>query len=180
MSPLETGSVVCPMCKAENTRGASQCFLCDHSLSGATELVPPKPSAGPTAEWQPMSRTTAIMLLIVLMAICAGVFQVAPGIAVPVAVIGTIALIGTLAGAGDRRTRRPSVFDHVAVFLGALVAIVLVAIAAVAAFFVTCLVVVSGTNDGSAGLMIGGIAAVAVIVGAIALFVIWRTQTRSR
>jgi hypothetical protein len=173
MSLLGAGSVVCPMCTAENRRGTARCFLCGQSLSGATEFVPSKPSAGR----QTTFRITSIMLLIALIAVVLGVFREAPGLAIPLAVAGTIALMRTIVFAAGR-PGPPSVFDHMAVFLGTFVAVVVVAIAAVVSFFMTCLAVASGSKDLGAGLMIGGIVGVAVLIGLAAAFVRWGKWAR--
>ena len=161
MSPPDAGSVACPMCSAENfrgTRGASSAA----SRSGATEFVPPKPSGRAGGEPGPTFQITSIMLLIALIAVFLGVYHEAPGLAVVLAVPGTIALVRTLTVAGGR-SGSSSWFDHVAVFLATFAAVVTVAIAAVVSFFATCLAIVataSGGDNIGAGLILGGIAGV--------------------
>ncbi len=182
MSPPDVGPVVCPMCSAENLRGAARCFLCGQSLSGATELAPPKPPGGPAAMPGATPRITSIMLLIALVAVFLGVFREAPGLALVLAIPGTIALTRTLAVAGGRPGPR-SWFDHVVVFLATFAAVIIVAIAAVVSFFATCLAIVTTASGGDslgAGLILGGIAGVAVLIGLTVAFTFWGRRTRSR
>jgi hypothetical protein len=168
--PLDAGSVVCPMCAAENSRGAARCFLCGQSLAGVTEFVPPKTSTRQAEGRRSTFQITSIMLLIALIAVFLGVFHEAPGVAMVLAVPGTIALIRTFAVSGDRRGP-PSWFDHVAVFAGTFMAVVTVAVAAGVSFFATCLVIVSsnpgpyGGDNMGAGLIVGGMVGLAVIIG---------------
>ena len=183
MSPLDSGSVVCPMCSAENRGGTARCFLCGQSLSGATEFVPPKPAAEPAAGWRPTFQINSMMLMIALIAVFLGLFHEAPGIALAMAIPGTIALIRTFAVAG-RRPGPPSWDEHVAVFLGTFAAVVTVAIAAGVLFFATCLAIVT-TGPGTYGslgdaLFGGGIAGVAVIIGLTVVFVRRSRRTRLR
>ncbi|MEJ7637324.1 MAG: hypothetical protein WKF75_04860 [Singulisphaera sp.] len=174
-------AVVCPMCSAENRRGTERCFLCGQSLSGATEFVP-KPSTEPTAGRRPTFGISSVMLMIALIAVFMGVFHEAPGLALVLAVPGTIALVRTLAVAGHR-PGPPSWFDHVAVFLATFAAVVTVAIAAGASFFATCLAIVATSSGGDsfgAGLIFGGIVGVAVLIGLTVAFVGWSRRRRSR
>jgi multisubunit Na+/H+ antiporter MnhB subunit len=179
MSPIGAGSVVCPMCAAENGRGAARCFLCGQSLSGATESVPAKPSNEPEAERRPTFQITSMMLLIALIAVFLGVFHEAPGLALLLAVPGTIALLRTFAVAGHR-PGPPSWFDHVAVFFATFMAVVTTALAAGVSFFVTCLAIGSGANNLGVGLILGGIVGVAVIIGLTAAFLRASRRTRLR
>jgi hypothetical protein len=183
MSPLDAGSVVCPMCGAENSRGAARCFLCGQSLAGATEFVPAKPSTEPEPGRRPTFQITSIMLLIALIAVFVGVFHEAPGLALMLAVPGSIALLRTFAASGDRPGPR-SWFDHVAVFFGTFAAVVTVAIAAGVSFFATCLAIVStspGPYGGSnlvPGLIFGVIIGLAVMIGLTMAFIRWSRRTR--
>jgi multisubunit Na+/H+ antiporter MnhB subunit len=185
MSPFDSGSVICPMCSAENSRGAARCFLCGQSLSGVTEVVPPKLTTEPEAGRRATFQITSMMLLIALIAVFLGVFHEAPGVAMVLAVPGTIALIRTLAAAGHR-PGPPSWFDHVAVFAGTFMAVVTVAVAAGVSFFATCLAIVA-TNPGPyggdnifVGLIVGGIVGLAVIIGLTVAFVRWGRRMRPR
>lgn len=185
MSPTDAGSVLCPICSAENHRGASRCFLCGQSLVGASEFVPPKPSAEPEAMRRPTFRLNSLMLLIALIAVFLGVAHEAPGLAVVLAVPGTIALIRTLTASG-RRPGPPSWFDHVAVFLGTFAAVIAVAFAAGISFFITCLAIVSTGNGNyggdmfGAGLIAGAVVGIAVILGLTVSLVRWSRRKRAR
>jgi hypothetical protein len=180
MSPFDAGYVVCPTCSAENSRGPARCFLCGQSLAGATEVVPPKPSTEPAAGQRPRFRINSMMLMIALIAVFLGVFHEAPGLALALAVPGSIALVRTLVVAGHR-PGPPSWFDHVAVFLGTFAAVVTVAVAAGISFFATCLAIVmtyKGQLPSNLGLIVGGIVGIAVLVGLTVAFVRWSRRTR--
>ncbi len=178
-------SVLCPICSAENAEGSARCFLCGQSLVGAEVSLAKKPGIAAPEPHRPSFHLNSLMLVIALIAVFLGVAHEAPGLAMLLAVPGTIALIRTFTVAG-RWPDRPSWYDHVAVFLGTFAAVVTVAIAAVISFFVTCLAIVAtgtgpyGGNNFGVGLVVGGIVGVAVLIGLTVVFVRRGRRTRTR
>lgn len=172
-TPFEGGSVLCPGCAAENSQRRSACFLCGRSLEGAAAFVPPE---APKAGVEPRGATfhiASLMLLIAAVAVVLALLVNAPGLVVPLAIPATFASLRTLVVTRGREGRPPSVFDYLAVFVASFTFVCLVLASAVAAFFVTCLAIVS-TAPGQwggpmlgAGLVAGAIAGIAVPVALI-------------
>lgn len=159
--------IVCPICRTENRRDATSCFLCSQSLAGAEVIATETPfrAVAPGAH-RPTFRLSTIMLVVALIAVSLGVWLEAPGLIVVFAVPAVIALIRTVVVSGGR----DSGFKHVGVFLVTFLLVIGVAIAGWVAFCATCLAIMStgkeelGFDRQVPGLIVGGIAGVAVMV----------------
>jgi len=171
MTPEPTRVVTCPRCRAVNTHGSSQCFLCDRSLVGLH---------ADHSTWSPASSAPApvmsfhlgtMMLVIALIAVGLGVAITQPALAVVLtlpAIIATCRLVTLRNRVPDGN---PSSLRYVGSFLATFTVVCLVMIASGFAFFMTCLGVISqspGAYGGEffgTGLLCGAIAGVAVAIG---------------
>jgi hypothetical protein len=142
MEPHAPEWVCCPTCGADNRPEASRCFLCRHPIGPDAMRVPPSPEGveppASSAAGYPFS-LGSLMLVIALAAVCLGVGYEAPGLGIALAIFSAPALIWTIALArqGESRGRPMPASAKVWAFLASLVAVVLVFLSAVIAFFAT-------------------------------------------
>ena len=185
---------ICGDCRAENLPGRRVCWLCHKpippplpplgtplSLGGTSELVPALevPPGLPVGS-RPRFTLNSLMLLVTLVAVCFGVFRVAPGLAILLLIVVAPALFRTFVSGARRKQRgeQVSIGDKVLAFAGSLGIMLLIAMAAGVSFFTTCWVACAGVaivgNDGNsafqAGLMIGLLVALALSIGLFVLF----------
>ena len=94
----------CTACGAALVGGQAQCWLCHRNTGEAADENPyasPRPVAG---EYEAAQFSLASLFLVMtLMAVCVGLFAIAPGLAVLVGFVATPALIRTIVAAGYQR-----------------------------------------------------------------------------
>ncbi len=183
MTADKNALVICPICSAENTGGASSCVLCGQSLVGA-EAAPAKKPGGVVApaDHRPTFRLNSMMLVIAAIAIFLGVWHESPVLAFWLAIPALIALFRTVAvSAGGG-----SWFNHVLVYLVTFISVIGVAILGFAAFFATCTAIVAtgkgpfGGNTLLGGLVLGGIVGLGVVIWLTVLLVRVSRRRRDR
>jgi hypothetical protein len=161
--------VVCPDCGATARAGETACFLCGKRLGVADAkktigLAADSPSAS-----LPTFHISSLLLLIALVALCLGVGHDEPvlGIALAVVVLPAAAYTTIIAFRSAALGKPMAVFEKVWSFLAAISGVVVIALAALIAFCVTCIPAgfVAMSGGGETGIIvavvIGGIAAVA-------------------
>jgi hypothetical protein len=116
-------------------------------------------------------------MVIAVIAVCLGVAHenLNLGIIQAVAVAPALAHTVIVAARSKARGRPMDVFEKVSTFVIAIVGVVVIAVSAIVAFFVTCFPVSVAARDFGVGLVIGGTAAVAA-----AAYVTYRLLTSDR
>jgi hypothetical protein len=173
----------CPYCGAKRITSASvPCWLCQ-------EMLPPLEGPVPGGSVQgPASRVAAIVVGILVLLIGTGLALAAPGLFLVLALIATPILIrSVVVTRRARREGRPMTGEErVSAFFATLGAVILVGIATIVAFFVTCFAVCLGMLAVSEG---GGrrgveewILPVSVIAGLVPgiLVLVWLTRVIRR
>ncbi len=131
----------CPYCGAKRiTSAAVPCWLCQ-------EMLPPLEGSVPSGSVQgATSRVAAIVVGVLVLLIGVGLTMAAPGLFLVLALIATPILIRSVVV--SRRARRegrpPTSGEKVSAFFATLGAVILVGIATIVAFFVTCFAVCLG------------------------------------
>jgi hypothetical protein len=180
MAPADRTTLVCPDCGASNRGGEKSCFLCGQSLettwttsrAGARESSAPDTYAGHAkrsgaanafSERRPTFQISSLMLLIAVIAVCAGVWRAgsAMGITLAVAVLPALLYTNYVAFESATAGRPMDVFEKVGSFVAALAGVVVVGLAAVIAFCMTCFPAGIVSRNIAVGLVIGGTAAIA-------------------
>jgi hypothetical protein len=203
MAPPDPIGLDCPECGASNRAGDSLCFLCGHGLDTArpeTRTGVPESPASPTspelvnpyrAPTTMVSsaltfRISSLLMVIAVIAVCLGVVHENMLLGITLAVVVAPALVYTSIVAAKRKVRgRPmAVLEKVWTFLAAAAGVVLVALSAVIAFFVTCIPVSIGTVRAGGlgfiiGLVTGGTAAVAA-AACVTYLLLTRNRRRAR
>ena len=165
MMAAKVALVRCRSCAFENQRDAPGCFICGQSLAGAEPVVARERPGGVVRHsaraavdaGHPPFRLTSGILLVALIGVLWGVMQIAPGLAVALAIPATIAMLWTSGGSGDRGSspfdhrglgasgfRSSLWFDDMPVVVWTFLALMVMVIVAIGAFFVTCLVATGG------------------------------------
>jgi hypothetical protein len=195
MTAENVALVRCRSCAFENRRGAASCFICGESLDGAAPVAARERPGGvaPTAAarkrpgvsgalddspGRSASRLTPIMLAIAVIVVALGLARFAPGLAGVFAIIGVVALFATVAAVEYHETW----LNGLAAALLTLAALVIVTIAGFAAFFATCVAIVSTSGRGGGefsggGNVLGGVC-LGGIVGVAAASVSWKLIMR--
>jgi hypothetical protein len=170
----------CPDCGAANRAGEKFCFLCGQSLdttwtksrAGARESSAPRayaarPKQSGAADafsgGRPTFQISSLMLLIAVIAVCAGAWHAGTvaGLALVVAVVPALLYTTFVAFESAAAGRPMAVVEKVGSFVVALAGVVLVGIAALIAFCVTCFPAGIVTRNIGLGLVVGGTAGVA-------------------
>lgn len=178
----KTALVLCPICRAENRPETAYCFLCGQALAGAEVAAARKPCGivAPVAPHWARFRLNSLMLLIALIAVSLGIWNEAPQFIVLFVVPAVIALVRTVMVSDGR----DSGFKRIGIFMVTFAALVGVAVAGFVAFCATCLAIMStgegefGVSRQGPGLIVGGIAGVAVMVWVTVL--LFRRASRKR
>jgi len=167
---------VCPDCGATNPPTARDCWLCQaEPPSEAT--APGPPAARPLA---PSTRDAGtVVLLVAIGVVCLGAIGLCPGLGILLALILTPTAIFLLRSQSDQAPDRPrSVLLRVLATFGA---VVLVGVAAVVTFLVTCFVAGWGSFFVVGSSSRGGYDAIPVAIGigiiaglVVAGFVVYR------
>jgi len=162
----ELTGLVCPECGASNRAGETACFLCGHGLDALrpeTRTGVPKaptspdvvnPYEPPTTFVSPLtSRISSLLMVIAVIAVCLGVAHenLVLGIIQAIAVAPALVYTVIVAAQSTARGRPMAVFKKVSTFLAALVGVVVIAVSAFIAFFVTCLSVGIASEAGYIG-----------------------------
>jgi hypothetical protein len=180
----------CPHCDANNPPDAVNCWLCHRHLDGPVRDESEKPMAG-GARYAPLAKEStqlsfslgSLMLVMTLIAVLCGMFAVAPGIGVLLAIASLPVLIRT---AGVVRSRKEaglptSPAKRILLFIGSLLATlvtaVVVCVASIGTFCGLCLGIGSLDNFSessvAAGYLVAIPAAIAVTIGMILLARKW-------
>jgi hypothetical protein len=185
MAPTDDSAPRCPECGAALDGREGKCWLCRRERTAEPAANPyalPPASALAAASPAQFSLVT-LMLVITLVAVCLGVTMAAPGLGVLLMVLAAPALVRTMVvgfkqkQVGDRLTTA----EKVASFAVSLAVMVMIGVAAVAAFQIACwgscalVAAIAGEGESAlwTGLIAGGIAG----VGAIG-YLLWITRPR--
>jgi hypothetical protein len=174
--------VSCPHCGAAVPSGASKCWLCYTPIvasDGQTVLTRAGTGREQGAPIAPTSgfSLASLMMLVTLVCVVLGVFTIAPGIGVPLAIVAAITWLRTVSVVKSRAsTGSPlSSADIILVFLRSIaltfVILILVGVAAVAAFAAVCFGTLSASGPDSelTGLLIVSVVVlVAAVLGIVA------------
>jgi len=185
MAPPDQIGLVCPDCGVWNRGGKTACFLCGHRLVTAWPATMPEVPKSPTSPTSPdlvnpyapptdfhspalTFRINSLLIVTAVIAVCLGVMHERLVLGIILAVAVAPALVYTFIVAARRKARgRPiAVLEKVGTFLAALAGVVVIALAAVIAFFVTCIPVAfadvgAGNTGAMLALVTGGTAGVA-------------------
>jgi len=199
---LREDEVGCLDCGAVNSATTGRCWLCGNHIDAGTEKdqqLEPESTKGDDAARSPPTDVPAsggrltfhldsLLLTMTLVAVCAGVTRLSPGLGIAFAVISAPAFLRTAVAARRKRREgsRWSPIDKAVAFVGSLLVVVTVAISAGVAFYLTCWVGFCGTlalsdvapgkdmlQDASlgAGVLLGVI--VGILVGGFLLWRLW-------
>lgn len=168
MNPSGDHFVFCE-CGADNHSDAARCWMCQRDLPGARRSEPalpnsqtPEAAAGTTAVQQPANRSlpgtvapekvagthpeaATLALWATLFIVGLGVFLVAPGLAILLAIVAMPALVRTALVVGHQSNHGKQVPAHrkISLFLGSLatsvIVLIVVLVAAVGSFCAVCL-----------------------------------------
>ena len=131
-------SVPCLQCSALVASGDKTCWLCGNDLS--TQTFPDDHTATPAARSSRTFGLDSLMLVMTLLAICFGVFAVAPGLGVVLIIVAALATIRTAVFVRrheqEGKTTRPQ--EKMLVFAASMGVVVLIGIASGIAFYITC------------------------------------------
>ncbi len=140
MSSLESNEVgSCPQCGAVPAGKAKSCWLCHTALepiaAGAAQ-----PSAVLQSRGAYQFGLSTLMLTVTLFAVLCGVFKMAPGLGVVLAIVVTPALVRTgMAAARKKECGQPMTpSEKVGAFAGSVGVVSVIGIAAGVAFYTTC------------------------------------------
>ena len=173
--------ITCPRCRAANSLGSSQCFLCDGSLVGirsedSESTKDPHKASGVSFH------LATLMLVIALVAVGLGVAIAVPGLAVVLVIPAIIAACRTITLPGRIPGGDPTSLRFVASFLATFAVVVLLMVSGVVAFFATCLGIVSlnpgqyGGPWAGVGLICGVMAGIVVPIGLTIAIYRWRRK----
>ena len=126
---------LCPVCGADNSaRPQAPCWMC-HAPPNASAARPFLTTAPPV-----QFSLATMFLLMTLIAVCLGVFVLAPGLGILLAIVSLPALARTVMVAGRRRQagRRMTFADKLSAFLASLVLAIATAVSVGVAFYVMC------------------------------------------
>lgn len=160
MDSTHTSAILkCPECGAELARGAAQCWLCRAPIAAsgaAPEVVlatavdePANPYRAPQPSSSPQQfRLSTLLLSVTVVALCVGLYRVAPGLIVVLLIFAVPALVRT--ASKSRRAAElgmpMSAGEKVASFLAGVGIVLLVLVGLCIAFFLACLAMFSSMN----------------------------------
>lgn len=191
MPKADTAAASCPHCAARLQSEDTACWLCGGRINTgfpsdqrvATEANVPPTLAPNTALTFNLS---SLMLIITLIAVCLGVFRLAPGLGIAAAVLATPALIRTMIFSKRRRARGDAlnVGEKTLAFVGSVGVVLTICVGACAAFgavcFGTAAIVCYSTQSMGGGraaigiqLAIGGAVVIGLAVGGLLAWKLW-------
>jgi len=140
MADTYTKTRICPDCCAENPPDVPHCWLCYRPLTPPIEMAAPKPLptphlAGPTVA----GRVLWVFLLLALINVGVGLLLAAPGLGVVFVILVTPVMVRMFMGNRAERSDAQSPATTIGTFFIILGMIVTVGVAALVAFYVTCL-----------------------------------------
>jgi hypothetical protein len=153
----------CADCGAVNPVGVSQCFLCGRKFDGGgMSIAPPGggtnagdlSTARPSAQGISTYSLSSLFLIVTLAAVCFGLISQAPGLAIPLIVLITPAILNTFIKS-RKQQRAGSEFttgDKIRVFASSVGVVLSVIVAGAVAFLAACFVsctAMLGTNSKS-------------------------------
>jgi hypothetical protein len=140
MSDAASARHRCPECGAELPAGQTRCWLCERKVSGAADLNP-YASPRPAMDHASVQFSLASLFLVTtLVAVFLGVFMLAPGLGILLAVFATPATIRTMIASNYKRSAGTpwTTAEKIAAFFVSLVIMVAIGFAAFVAFQVVC------------------------------------------
>jgi hypothetical protein len=173
----------CPRCRAENRQGALHCWLCGLELRAVSRRAAPGEAAPAliddvqvVPEGGGTFSLTTLFLLITLLAVCFGLFAIAPGLSILLAIAVGPAFLRTLLVSYHRQKlgREVTPGRKVALFFMSVATIVMMAVVVIVAAMVALCVICFATlanRSSEIATMIG--AGTAVCVGGLFLVLIW-------
>jgi hypothetical protein len=174
-----TGGLHCARCGAELPAGAAVCWLCNAPVgatSDSNRLAPVRLTpARESALTQPGGgfSLASLMMFVTLVCVVLGVFTIAPGLGVPLSVVAfvtwlrTVSVVKWRASTGTSLSSAEIILIFVRSVAFTLLILVLVGVAAVAAFAAACFGVINAAEPGPE---ITGLLVVSVVVLVAAIF----------
>jgi hypothetical protein len=184
MAPTDDLAPRCPECGAALDSREGRCWLCRREVSGPEVNPYASPPAAALAAASPAQFSLVTLLLVItLVAVCLGVTMAAPGLGVLLMVLAAPALVRTMV-AGVRQKQvgaRMTTAEKMAAFCVSLLVMVMIGVAAVAAFEIacwgSCALAASVWGEGEPALMTGLVAGGVAGVAAIG-WLLWLTRPR--
>jgi hypothetical protein len=140
MSSSTSASGRCPECGAELAAGQARCWLCQrhfHEPAGENPYASPRPISEQSAAQFSLA---SLFLVVTLVAVWLGVFLLAPGLSILLAVFATPAAIRTMITSSYRRTAGAALtpLQKLGAFLISLLLMAVIGLATFVAFQVVC------------------------------------------
>ncbi len=175
-----TAELSCPSCGVPLPAGLSVCWLCFSSVDATKDQVKveqpqsvAKPSGTPADQAGGFS-LASLMMFVTLVCVVLGVFTIAPGLGVPLAIVTfvtwlrTVSVVKWRACTGSSLTSTEIILIFMRSVAFTLLILVLVGVAAVAAFAALCFGAIS--TAGPSDLAFTGVAVVSLVVLIVAIF----------
>src|SRR5262245_31022907 len=170
----------CPECGAPLSGPQARCWLCHGKPSDASAenpYAPPRPLAGENTAVQ--FSLASLFLLITLVAVCLGVFMIAPGLGILLVLVATPALIRTtVAVSYQKQAGAPlAPLDKVWVFFVSFFIMIAVGVAAFVAFQVVCWTgaLLTQFNNPIPNVIVGVIVGLMAAIP-LAIWILWLTR----
>ena len=132
-----TDIILCPVCEAQCDPGVTVCWLCRQPM--LEPAATPRPVARDKASVSSFS-LTSLMLVMTLVAVCLGLFVVAPGLGVllSIAAVPALARTAVLIKRGARSGQATTASDKMWLFAASMGGVIVAGVAASVAFFGAC------------------------------------------
>jgi hypothetical protein len=170
----------CPRCNAANRDDRLDCWLCGALLRQGKDAAVGKAHEIITAQVVPPSAHRAqftlatMLLLITLLSVCLGLFMIAPGLGILLAIASVPAFVrtGILVSTRDAMGRPTSGPRRIWLFVGSvLTTLVMGAVVLVASIGTFCGICLASGQEST--IPIAGVVAAATTAGAIVLILLW-------
>jgi hypothetical protein len=178
-SEVSTRELSCPHCGAALPSGADKCWLCFTRVVATGDLAVSDQVVARSKQDMPIVQTggfslASLMMFITLVCVVLGVFTIAPGLGVPLAIVAFITWLRTVSvvkwreSTGSALTSSEIIFIFVRSVAFTFLILMLVGVSAVAAFAAFCFGVMSASEPSDSELT--GLLVVSVIVLIAAIF----------